>query len=112
MTLDHRDAAAARCRFDLIVRGPAHVLATRRPWASRTWDVQRDHVELLIGRIAPAHRRRRTAVFSLQPAHRSSPTWSTLDKYGVALEDITAQTIPHDFERNPRIHKCYLVKRA
>ena len=35
-----------------------------------------------------------------------------LAKYGVTLEDITAQTIPHDFERNPRIHKCYLVKRT
>ena len=30
---------------------------------------------------------------------------------GVELEDITAQTIPHDFERNLRIHKCYLVRR-
>ena len=40
------------------------------------------------------------------------PDMEQLSKYGVALEDITAQTIPHDFERNPRIHKCYLVKRA
>ena len=34
-----------------------------------------------------------------------------LARCGVELEDITAQTIPHDFERNLRIHKCYLVRR-
>ena len=34
-----------------------------------------------------------------------------LERYGVAIEDISAQTIPEDFSRTPRIHKCYLVRR-
>ena len=39
------------------------------------------------------------------------PDLEELARCGVELEDITAQTIPHDFERNLRIHKCYLVRR-
>lgn len=40
------------------------------------------------------------------------PDREALAKCGMAIEDITASTIPHDFERNPRIHHCYLVRRA
>ena len=40
------------------------------------------------------------------------PDLEALARYGVALEDITASTIPHDFERNPKIHQCYLARRA
>ena len=36
----------------------------------------------------------------------------TLAEAGVAIEDITPQTIPHDFERNAKIHCCYLVRKA
>ena len=35
-----------------------------------------------------------------------------LAEAGVAIEDITPQTIPHDFERNAKIHCCYLVRKA
>jgi hypothetical protein len=27
----------------------------------------------------------------------------------VHLEDLSARTIPKDFERNARIHRCYLI---
>ena len=27
------------------------------------------------------------------------------------LEDITAQTIPEDFARNQKVHRCYIVRR-
>ena len=30
----------------------------------------------------------------------------------LAIEDISRTTIPKDFERSPRIHRCYLVRRA
>ena len=40
------------------------------------------------------------------------PYVDDLKKYGVELEDITERTIPHDFARTTRIHKCYLVRRA
>ncbi len=77
---------------------------------SRTWDVQRDHVELLIG-VSRLLTEGGEAVFSCN-LRSFKPDVEALAKYGVAIEDVTAQTIPHDFERNPRIHKCYLVKRT
>ena len=76
----------------------------------RTWDVQRDHVELLIG-VSRLLSEEGEAVFSCN-LRSFKPDEEELAKYGVVLEDITPQTIPHDFERNPRIHKCYLVKRG
>ena len=75
----------------------------------RTWDVQRDHVELLIGvsrLLSPGG----VAVFSCN-LRTFVPDVEVLSAYGVEVEDITAQTIPHDFERNARIHHCYLVRR-
>ena len=40
------------------------------------------------------------------------PDVEALAEAGVAIEDITPQTIPHDFERNAKIHCCYLVRKA
>ena len=37
---------------------------------------------------------------------------AALAKADVTVEDITARTIPEDFSRNPRIHRCYLVRRT
>ena len=96
-------------RFDLIFVDPP-TFSNSKSMGKRTWDVQRDHVELLVG-VSRLLTKEGTAVFSCN-LRSFKPDMEQLGKYGVALEDITAQTIPHDFERNPRIHKCYLVKRA
>ena len=40
------------------------------------------------------------------------PDMEALEAQGVKLTDITKKTIPYDFERNPKIHCCYLVERA
>ncbi len=77
---------------------------------NRTWDVQRDHVELLIG-VSRLLTEGGEAVFSCN-LRTFKPDVEALARYGVALEDITASTIPHDFERNPKIHQCYLARRA
>ena len=76
----------------------------------RTWDVQRDHVELLVG-VSRLLTKGGQAIFSCN-LRSFKPDMEQLEKYGVKLEDISERTIPHDFERNKRIHKCYLVKRA
>jgi len=31
---------------------------------------------------------------------------------GLTVEDITRRTIPQDFERNPKIHQCFRIRRA
>jgi 23S rRNA (guanine2445-N2)-methyltransferase / 23S rRNA (guanine2069-N7)-methyltransferase len=30
---------------------------------------------------------------------------------GYVVEDISARTLPRDFERNPRIHQCWKIER-
>jgi 23S rRNA (guanine2445-N2)-methyltransferase / 23S rRNA (guanine2069-N7)-methyltransferase len=73
------------------------------------WEVQRDHAELLIAlsrMLAPDG----MIVFSCN-LRGFKPDSATLAKARVAIEDITARTIPPDFERNPKIHHCYLLTR-
>ena len=96
-------------RFDLVFVDPP-TFSNSKAMGRRTWDVQRDHVELLIG-VSRLLTEGGQAVFSCN-LRTFKPDEEALAKYGVVIEDITAQTIPHDFERNPRIHKCYLVKKA
>ena len=81
-----------------------------------SFDVQRDHVELLIGVSRLLTRGRDgaaggTCVFSCN-LRTFKPDVAALAKAGVAIEDITAKTIPEDFSRNQRIHRCYLVRRT
>ena len=108
--LDHRltRRSPLPLRFDL--RGPAHVQQLEVHGQAHLGCAARPR-RAFGRRIAPAHEGRHGGV---QRATCASfkPDMEQLGKYGVALEDITAPTIPHDFERNPRIHKCYLVKRA
>lgn len=75
-----------------------------------SFDVQRDHAELLIGvsRLLTANG---VCVFSCN-LRTFKIDEAALAKAGVTVEDITAETIPEDFARNPRIHKCYLVRRT
>lgn len=96
-------------RYDLIFVDPP-TFSNSKAMGTRTWDVQRDHVELLIGvsrLLAPGG----VAIFSCN-LRTFKMDETSLAKYGVAVKDITGQTIPHDFERNPKIHQCYLVARA
>ena len=72
-----------------------------------TFDIQRDHVDLLskVGRLLADGGR---LIFS-----------NNLRKFRIEkdqlrefkIEDISAQTIPLDFERNPRIHNCWRLKK-
>ena len=96
-------------RYDLIFVDPP-TFSNSKAMGSRTWDVQRDHVELLIG-VTRLLTEGGEAVFSCN-LRTFKPDVEALARYGVALEDITVSTIPHDFERNPKIHQCYLVRRA
>lgn len=94
--------------FDLVFVDPP-TFSNSKSMGRRTWDVQRDHVELLIG-VSRLLREGGRAVFSCN-LRTFKPDFESLEKYGVEIEDITTQTIPHDFERNPRIHKCFIVRR-
>ena len=95
-------------RFDLIFVDPP-TFSNSKSMGRRTWDVQRDHVELLIG-VTHLLSEEGKAVFSCN-LRSFKPYIEDLEKYGVEIEDISPETIPVDFARTPRIHKCYLVRR-
>ena len=103
-----RDARRARRSFDLVFVDPP-TFSNSKAMGKRTWDVQRDHVELLVG-VSRLLAKDGVAVFSCN-LRGFKPNVDELARLGVAIEDITERTIPHDFERNPKIHRCYLVRR-
>ena len=96
-------------RYDLIFVDPP-TFSNSKAMGKRTWDVQRDHVELLIG-VSRLLSEEGEAIFSCN-LRSFKPYVEELGKYGVELEDISPSTIPEDFSRTPRIHKCYLLHRA
>ncbi len=73
-----------------------------------TFDVQRDHVELLrktLRLLAPGG----VLIFS-NNLRKFSMNFD--DLADLEIENISNKTIPLDFERNPRIHNCWLIKKS
>lgn len=75
-----------------------------------SWDVQRDHAELIIG-VSRLLTRNGSAIFSCN-LRGFKPDVQKLQRAGVVLEDVTAESIPEDFSRNAKVHHCYIVRRA
>ena len=99
-------ARAGGERYNLIFCDPPTFSNSKR--MDGTFDVQRDHVELLdatLKLLAPGG----TLIFS-NNFRRFKLEADAL--HGVAIEDITRATLPRDFERNPRIHQCWVMRRA
>ncbi len=96
-------------RWDLIFCDPP-TFSNSASMSQRSFEIQRDHAELLIG-VTRLLTRGGMAIFSCN-LRRFKPDLEKLARAGVVLEDITAETIPEDFARNPRIHHCYLVRRT
>ena len=91
-------------RFDLIFLDPPTFSNSKR--MEGVLDVQRDHVGMI-----------RRSLKLLRPAGHlvfsTNYTRFKLDQGGLedlAIEDISAATVPKDFERHARIHKCFVVQ--
>ena len=102
---ENKQASAAR-GYDVIFLDPP-TFSNSKTMGNRTWDIQRDHAALLAQvrqLLNPGGR----IVFSgnLRSFKLDFEAVSELD---LVIEDITAQTIPEDFSRNPRIHFCYVL---
>lgn len=93
-----------RC-WDLILLAPPTFSTSKS--MDQTFDVQRDHVELLhatLRRLAP----KGTLYFSINQRRFK------LDEPelpGLEIVDVTPETQPHDFARNPRIHRTWRIRR-
>ena len=77
-------------RYDLIFVDPP-TFSNSKAMGRRTWDVQRDHVELLVG-VSRLLADGGVAVFSCN-LRTFKPDLEELARCGVELEDITAQTL-------------------
>jgi 23S rRNA (guanine2445-N2)-methyltransferase / 23S rRNA (guanine2069-N7)-methyltransferase len=98
-------AQAAEDRYHVVFLDPPTFSNSKR-MGDETLDVQRDHVELITlaaGLLEPSG----TLVFSTNNRRFRLDAEALA---GLRFEDITAKTIPPDFERNPRIHSCWLIR--
>jgi 23S rRNA (guanine2445-N2)-methyltransferase / 23S rRNA (guanine2069-N7)-methyltransferase len=98
----HADGAA----YDLIFLDPPTFSNSKR--MQGVLDVQRDHV----GMVCRAMKLLRAGGRLVFSTNFSRFRLDAAALEGFAVEDITARTISRDFERNARIHHCYLVRHA
>jgi 23S rRNA (guanine2445-N2)-methyltransferase / 23S rRNA (guanine2069-N7)-methyltransferase len=91
--------------FDLIFLDPPTFSNSAR--MSNSFDIQRDHVTLLrqtVQLLAPEGE----LIFSTNFRRFKLDSAALAD---LEINDISARTIPRDFERNARIHYCWIIKR-
>jgi 23S rRNA (guanine2445-N2)-methyltransferase / 23S rRNA (guanine2069-N7)-methyltransferase len=98
-------ASAQGASFDLIFVDPPTFSNSKR--MQGVLDVKRDHVGLLRRSMALLRAGGRL-VFSTNFSRFRLDAAALAD---YAVEEITAQTISRDFERNARIHHCFLLRR-
>ena len=99
-----QEANRSRERYDLIFIDPPTFSNSKR--MEGVFDVERDHPEFIDGCVrllAPGG----LIVFSTN-SQRFRLDESLSQRYDVC--DISARTLPKDFERNPRIHRCFEVR--
>ncbi|ABR74260.1 ribosomal RNA large subunit methyltransferase K/L [Actinobacillus succinogenes] len=98
-----------RCdkQFDLIFVDPPTFSNSKR--MEDSWDVQRDHIKLMknLKRIL---RPNGTIVFS-NNKRGFKMDFDGLAQLGLNALEISAKTLPLDFERNKQIHNCWLLTR-
>jgi 23S rRNA (guanine2445-N2)-methyltransferase / 23S rRNA (guanine2069-N7)-methyltransferase len=95
-------------RFDLIFCDPPTFSNSKR--MRETWDVQRDHVSLLT-RTAELLAPQGTLVFSCNRRKFELDT-AALAEAGLTCVNVTARTIPKDFERRVGVHTCWTIRRS
>jgi 23S rRNA (guanine2445-N2)-methyltransferase / 23S rRNA (guanine2069-N7)-methyltransferase len=95
---------AGAARFDLILLDPPTFSNSKR--MQGVLDIQRDHPEL-IGYCMRLLTAQGVLLFATN-AQRFRLADALADSWRVT--DISAQTLPFDFERNPRIHRCFEIR--
>ena len=92
--------------YDLIFCDPPTFSNSAR---AQDFDVQREHVRLLraaVARLAPGG-----VLYFSNNFRRFRFDLDAVVQFA-QVEDISAQTIPPDFTRNPRIHRCWRLRRV
>ncbi|NTS77357.1 bifunctional 23S rRNA (guanine(2069)-N(7))-methyltransferase RlmK/23S rRNA (guanine(2445)-N(2))-methyltransferase RlmL [Catenovulum sp. SM1970] len=95
-----------RRQFDLIFIDPPSFSNSKK--MSDVFDVQRDHIELL----TDAKQRLNdggTIIFS-NNLRSFKLDEASINELGLTIEDVSKQTLPFDFARNPKIRQCWILK--
>jgi 23S rRNA (guanine2445-N2)-methyltransferase / 23S rRNA (guanine2069-N7)-methyltransferase len=100
-----QEAVRGGARYDLIFLDPPTFSNSKR--MEGVLDIERDHGELIDActRLLDGEG---LLVFSTN-AQRFRLDAGVTERF--AVEDISAATLPRDFERNPRIHRCFEIRR-
>ncbi len=101
--------AKAHNTYDLVVCAPPTWLAARNP-NEQVWELQRDHVALL-RQAAQVLAKDGTIVFACYERTFKLDK-QKLQTMGLQVKDVSAQTLPHDFERSAKTYHCYLISKS
>ena len=96
----------SRDKFDLVFLDPPSFSNSKK--MDRTWDVQRDHVEILElvkERLNPGG----TVLFS-NNLRKFKLEEDKIRELGFQITDIKDKTLPEDFKRNQNIHHCWKLE--
>lgn len=93
-------------QFDLIFVDPPTFSNSKR--MDDSWDVQRDHPKLFT-HLKKLLRPQGKIIFS-NNKRGFKMDFTSLETLGLKAEEISKQTLPLDFERNPKIHNCWIVQ--
>ncbi len=99
-----KDARGKKYRYDLIFLDPPTFSNSKR--TEENLDLQRDHVELIdacMAILAPGGE----LIFSTNNRRFRLDEEALSD---VELKDISRETLPLDFQRNPKIHTCFSIR--
>jgi 23S rRNA (guanine2069-N7)-methyltransferase / 23S rRNA (guanine2445-N2)-methyltransferase len=99
-----RDGARARERYDLIFLDPPTFSNSKR--MQSVLDIERDHPALIDSCVRLLDRDGLLVFSTNSQRFRLDPALAQRH----AVRDISAATLPRDFERNPRIHRCFEIR--
>lgn len=95
-------------RYDRIFVDPPSFSNSKR--MDDTWDVQRDHFNLL--KDIKALLKPEGKIYFSNNLRGFKLDDSGLRSLGFEIQDITQQTIPEDFARNSKIHRCWVLTQS
>lgn len=98
----------SRDKFDLVFLDPPSFSNSKK--MDRTWDVQRDHVEIL--ELVHARLNEGGQVLFSNNLRGFKVDLDGIKALGFDIQDIKAETLPMDFQRNAKIHHCWLLTKT
>ena len=102
--LEWLSATPSREKYDVILLDPPTFSNSKR--MSTTWDVQRDHADTISKTMAHLE----DTGFLLFSTNRQRFKLDRAVEEAFSCKEISKQTVPRDFARNPRIHRCWEIR--